>query len=122
MAEGHIKKYSDDASFSNIEYNRDAEESLIKNVFRNSILLAGEVLTAPYRTTEKFLRLINSHPEFKPFLKNGLAEAIVEIERKTKNTVFEIPQTVSWERVSNRLPGIFYDLIEVVESEKRRFS
>lgn len=121
MAEGHVKKYSDDSSFSNLEYDRDAEEYLIKNVFRNSILLAGEVLTAPYRTTERFLRLINSHPEFKPFLENGLAEAIMKIEHKTKNTVFEIPQTVSWERVSNRLPGIFYDLIEVVESEKRRF-
>ncbi len=122
MAEGHVKKYSDDSSFSNLEYDRDAEEYLIKNVFLNSILLAGEVLTAPYRTTERFLRLINSHPEFKPFLENGLAETIMKIERKTKNTVFEIPQTVSWERVSNRLPGIFYDLIEVVESEKRRFS
>ena len=122
MAEGHIKKYSDDSSFNNLEYDRDAEEDLIKNVFRNSILLAGEVLTAPYRTTERFLRLINSYPEFKPFLENGLAEAIMKVERKTKNTVFEMPQTVSWERVSNRLPGIFYDLIEVVESEKRRFS
>jgi len=122
MAEGHVKKYSDDSNFSNLQYNRDAEESLIKNVFRNSILLAGEVLTAPYRTTERFLRLINSHPEFKPFIKNGLAEAIIKIESKTKQTVFEMPQTVSWERVSNKLPRIFYDLIEVVESEKRRFS
>ncbi|GAG21364.1 unnamed protein product, partial [marine sediment metagenome] len=87
MAEGHVKKYSDDSSFSNLEYDRDAEEYLIKNVFRNSILLAGEVLTAPYRTTERFLRLINSHPEFKPFLENGLAEAIMKIEHKTKNTV-----------------------------------
>ncbi len=122
VAEGQIKKYSDDASFSSLEYDRDIEEYLIKNVFRNSILLAGEVLTAPYKTTERFLRLINSHREFKPFLENGLAEAIVKIERKTKQTAFEMPQTVSWERVSNKLPRIFYDLIEAVESEKRRFS
>ena len=122
VAEEQIKKYSDDAAFSNLKYDRDAEESLVKNVLHNSILQAGEVLTAPYRMTEKFLRFVNSHPEFKPFLENGLAEAILDVERKTQGTVFEMPQTVSWERVSNKLPRVFYDLIEVVEEEKRRFS
>ncbi|MFO7736952.1 MAG: hypothetical protein R6V46_00625 [Desulfatiglandaceae bacterium] len=122
VAEEQIRKYSDDASFSNLKYNRDYEEYLVKSVFRNSILKAGEVLTAPYRMTEKFLRLINSHSEFKRFLEDGLAEAVLEVERKTEQSVFEVPQTVSWERVSNKLPRIFYDLIEVVENEKRRFS
>ena len=122
VAEEQIRKYSDDASFSNLKYNRDYEEYLVKSVFRNSILKAGEVLTAPYRMTEKFLRLINSHSEFKRFLEDGLAEAVLEVERKTEQSLFEVPQTVSWERVSNKLPRIFYDLIEVVENEKRRFS
>ena len=122
VAEEQIRKYSDDASFSNLKYNRDYEEYLVKSVFRNSILKAGEVLTAPYRMTEKFLRLINSHLEFKRFLEDGLAEAVLEVERKTEQSLFEVPQTVSWERVSNKLPRIFYDLIEVVENEKRRFS
>lgn len=122
VADEQIKKYSEDASFSNLKYDRDTEESLVKNVLHNSILQAGELLTAPYRMTEKFLRFVNSNPEFKPFLENGLAEAILEVERKTQGTVFEVPQTVSWERVSNKLPRVFYDLIEVVEEEKRRFS
>jgi len=122
VAEDLIRKYSDDASFSNLKYDRDKEEYLVRGVFRNSILHAGEVLTAPYRLTERFLRLINSHSEFKPFLENGLAEAILEVERKAEQSVFEMPQTVSWERVSNKLPRIFYDLIEVVENEKRLFS
>jgi glucosyl-3-phosphoglycerate synthase len=122
VAEEQIRKYSDDASFSNLKYNRDMEEYLVKSVFRNSILRAGEVLTAPYRMTEKFLRLVHSHAEFNRFLEDGLAEAILEVERKTEQSVFEVPQTVSWERVSNKLPRIFYDLIEVVENEKRRFS
>lgn len=122
VAEEQIKKYSDDASFSNLEYDRDTEEYLVKEVFRNSILRAGEILTAPYRITEKFLRLVNSHLEFRPFLKNGLAETILAVEEKTKQKVFEMPQTVSWERVSNKLPHIFYDLVEVVEREKRRFA
>ncbi|MGD9032231.1 MAG: hypothetical protein PVH02_06195, partial [Desulfobacteraceae bacterium] len=122
VAEEQIKKYSDDASFSNLTYDREAEENLIRNVFRNSILRAGELLTSPYRITERFLRFVNSYPEFKPFLENGLAEAILSVERKTEQSVFETPTTVSWERVSNKLPRIFYDLIEVVENEKRRFS
>jgi glucosyl-3-phosphoglycerate synthase len=121
MAEEQIKKYSDDASFSNLEYDRDAEESLVKDVFRNSLLRAGEALTAPFRLTEKLLRLVNSNPEFRPFIEKGLAETILQVERKTAEMVFEMPQTVSWERVANKLPRIFYDLVEVVEDEKRRF-
>jgi glucosyl-3-phosphoglycerate synthase len=122
LAEEQIKKYSDDAGFSNLKYDRDAEEYLVKNVLHNSILQAGELLTAPYRMTQRFLRFINSHPEFKPLLENGLAETILEVGRKTAQRIFEMPQTVSWERVSDKLPRIFYDLIEVVEEEKRRFS
>jgi glucosyl-3-phosphoglycerate synthase len=122
VAEDQIKKYSDDASFSNLHYDRDAEEDMVKKVFRNSILQAGDYLASPYRLTEKFLRLVHTFPEFKPFLDNGLAEAIVKVEKKTAQTVFEIPQTVSWERVSNKLPRIFYDLIDVVEQEKKRFA
>ena len=121
VAEEQIKKYSDDASFSNLNYDRDSEESLVRNVFRNSILYAGELLTSPYRMTERFLRFVNSHAEFKPFLEKGLAEVILAVESKTEQSVFETPKTVSWERVSNKLPRIFYDLVEVVENEKRRF-
>jgi len=122
VAEEQIKKYSDDAAFSNLEYNRDAEENLVRNVFRSSILHAGEVLTSPYRISEQFLRYVNSHPEFKPFLENGLAETILQVEKNTEGTIFETPQTVSWERVFNKLPRIFYDLIEVVEDEKRQYA
>lgn len=122
VADEQIKKYSDDASFSNLKHDRDAEEYLVKNIFHQSILRAGEILTAPYRMTEKFLRFVNSHAEFKPFLENGLAEAIMEVERKTQKSIFEMPQTVSWERVASKMPRIYYDLIDVVEEEKRRFS
>lgn len=122
VAEEQVKKYSDESGFSNLDYDRDWEEYLVKEVFRDSILQAGEMLTSPYKMTEKFLRFVNSHPEFKPFIENGLAETILEVERNSEQKLFETPQTVSWERVSNKLPRIFYDLIEVVEMEKRRFS
>lgn len=121
IADAQIKKYSDDSSFSNLHYDRDSEEILVREVFRNSILYAGELLTSPYRMTERLLRLVNTYPEFKPFLDMGLAETILAVESKAKQSVFETPQTVSWERVINKLPRILYDLIEVVEDEKRRF-
>jgi glucosyl-3-phosphoglycerate synthase len=68
------------------------------------------------------LRFVHANSEFKPFLDNGLADAILSAESRTQQSLFQTPQTVSWERVSNKLPQIFYDLIEVVESEKRRFA
>ena len=68
-----------------------------------------------------FLRFVNSYEEFKPFLENGLAEAILKAESKAQQSIFEFPQTVSWERVYNKLPRISYELIEVVEQEKQRF-
>jgi len=122
VAEEQIKKYSEDAEFSNLNYNRDSEEFMVREVFTESILYAGELLTAPYRMTERFLRFVTSHPEFKPFLEKGLGEAILAVEKKREQKLFKTPQTVSWERVINKLPKILYDLIEVVEREKRRFS
>ena len=122
VAEEQIKKYSDDARFSNLRHDRDNEEIMVKDVFRNSILSAGELLSAPYRMTERFLRFVNSHSEFKPFLENGLAEAILKVEGKAQQSIFEFPQTVSWERVYNKLPRISYELVEVVEQEKHRFT
>jgi glucosyl-3-phosphoglycerate synthase len=122
VADGLIKNYSDDASFSNLKYDRDREEHLVREVFQGSILSAGELLTSPYRMTEKFLRLVNTYPEFRPFLEQGLAEAILKVESKVERHIFETPQTVSWERVSHKLPRIYYSLIEAVEDEKRRFS
>jgi len=122
VAEDQIKKYSDDADFSNLRYDRDAEEYIVRNVFRKSILNAGEVISSPYRLTERFLRFVNSYSEFKPFLENGLADAILAVESKTRESVYETPTTVSWERVASKLPRIFFDLIEVVEVEKRRLS
>jgi glucosyl-3-phosphoglycerate synthase len=121
VAEELIKKYSDDSGFSFLNYDREGEEDLVKHVFRNSILHAGELLTSPTRLTERILRLVNTHPEFKPFLERGLADTILRVEEKTRRALFQTPTTVSWERVSNKLPNIFYDLIEAVEGEKQRF-
>jgi glucosyl-3-phosphoglycerate synthase len=122
VAEEMVKKYSDDASFSNLNYDRDSEEDMIRSVFQESILYAGDLLTSPHRMIEKFLRFVNSHQEFKPYLEKGLAETILTVEKNTRENIFEMPQTVSWERVSNKLPRIYYDLIDALEEDKRRFA
>jgi glucosyl-3-phosphoglycerate synthase len=122
VAEEQVKKYSDDAGFSNLSYDRDGEERMVRDVFQPAILHAGQLLTSPYRMTERFLRFVHTHSEFGPFLDQGLAKAILSVEDKTQESIFETPQTVSWERVSNKLPRIFYDLIEAVEDEKRRLA
>ncbi len=121
VAEELIKKYSDDSGFSDLSYDREGEEHMVQEVFRDSILHAGELLTSPTRLTERFLRLVNTHEEFRPYLDQGLAETILRVEDKTRRALFQTPTTVSWERVSNKLPNIFYDLIEAVEGEKQRF-
>ncbi len=94
----------------------------MRDLFRNAIVQAGDLLTSPYRMTERFLRFVHTHAEFKPFLEKGLAQAIMAAEQNARQSVFEMPQTVSWERISSKLPRIFFDLIEVIEDEKRRFS
>ena len=117
-----IKKYSDDASFNNLKYDRDGEEGMVKSVFQTAILQAGEILSSPYKMTENFLRFVHSHEAFKPYLDQGLAQTILSVEREVHLSIFETPQTVSWERVHSKLPRIYYDLIDVMEHEKRRFA
>jgi glucosyl-3-phosphoglycerate synthase len=121
VAEELIKKYSDEAGFNNLGYDRGREENLVKNTFHGAIVVAGDMLTTPHRITERILRLVHTHEEFRPYLDSGLAETILQVEKKTLKSTFEMPQTVSWERVTNRLPRIFYDLIDAVEQEKKRF-
>jgi len=44
------------------------------------------------------------------------------VENKIKRSFFETPQTVSWERITKKLPNIFKDLNEAIRQEKNRFS
>jgi hypothetical protein len=42
---------------------------------------------------EKFLRFVNAHAEFKPYLDKGLAETILSAEKSVQQSIFETPQT-----------------------------
>ena len=116
------KMYSDEAAFNDLSYDWDAEEHLAKQVFGKSILRAGEILSRQSVSTESLLRLVCSYPHFKPFIRDGLAEAILSIETAAAPHVFETPVTVSWDRVSHKLPQIYDCLLEAVEQGKVWFA
>jgi len=90
-------------------------------VFKDAILSAGDLLLAPYRLTDRFLSFVTANEEFRPFIESGLAQAIGQAGHKMRDQLYETPQTVSWDRVSMRLPGIMYELVDVIEQEKQRY-
>jgi glucosyl-3-phosphoglycerate synthase len=116
-----IKMYADNAAFSGLEYDSNREEAIVQSVFKNAILYAGDLLLSPYRMVDRFSSFLSSHKSFEPYLASGLLNEIAKIARQNREELFETPQTVSWERVERKLPGIFYDIIDVVEQEKKLY-
>ena len=122
VVDQQIKMVADEASFNNLRYDRDEEERLALTVFRNCIFRAGEILTTQSQITGRFLRVIHTYPEFKKYLEAGLAETLLSVENQMKRAFFETPQTVSWERITDKLPEIFKTLNQTVKQEKARFA
>jgi glucosyl-3-phosphoglycerate synthase len=119
VADNLIKMYADNAAFTGLEYEPNTEEQIVQNVFKRAVLHAGDLLMSPYRMAERFSSFVLANDEFKPFVQAGLLEAIQRSAGKVRDQLFETPQTVSWERITRKLPTILYDIIEVVEQEKR---
>jgi len=118
VADELIKKYADNSSFSSLNYDRNAEEALVRGIFRDAVLAAGDYLTSPYRLTERFLRLLSSDDRFRKYVKDGLDKDLLAYERENQSQLFEVPQTVSWERILMKLPRILYDISDTIEKEK----
>jgi len=123
IADELITKYSENASFSDLEYDRDAEEAMVKGVFRDSILVAGESLTSPpHLISDNLLHLLVSDKRFETYRDAGLVDDLIAYEEESKNRIFEIPQTVSWERIIMKQPGILDDIRDAVEKETAFFA
>ena len=123
VAEELIKKYSENASFSNLEYDRNAEEALVRGVFKDSILTAGELLTSsPHLISDSLLHLIVSNDRFQTYKDAGLIDDLIAYEEETKNRIFEVQQTVSWERIIMRQPEILDEIRDVAESDAAFFA
>jgi glucosyl-3-phosphoglycerate synthase len=68
------------------------------------------------------MRVIHTYPEFKPHLDAGLSDTIISVEKKIKRDFFETPQTVSWDRITKKLPNIFEDLNKAIRQQKNLLS
>lgn len=122
VADELVKKYADNASFAELAYDRNAEEAMVQGIFKDAILHAGDLITSPPRLTERFLRFLASDARFEKYLNTGLGRDILASERETSNQPYDVPKTVSWERVIMKLPRILHDIKDVSKKERERFT
>ncbi len=121
IAEEIIKKYSDNAEFNNLSYDRDAEEQMVYQVLSRAIVQAGDHLTAPSHLAEKMLRLTATHPEFQPYVEKGLQQTILALEERLREESLEVRHLPSWERILWKLPEVSAQIVDALEEDKQRF-
>lgn len=121
IAEEIIKKYSDNAEFNNLVYDRDGEEQIVYKVLSRAIVQTGDHLAAPAHMAEKLLRFTASYDEFKPFVDQGLQNAILELEGRLREESLEVRHVPSWERILWKLPEVSSHIVDALEEDKQRF-
>lgn len=121
VAEELVKKYADNSAFCSLNYDRNSEEALVKTIFTEAILTAGDYLTSPSQMTDRFLRILLSDDRFQKYLDMGLKKDMMEFERDNRYQLFEVPQTVSWERIITKLPRILIDIGDTVKREQKHY-
>jgi len=117
VADELIKKYADNSSFSKLHYDRNAEEETVYKIFKEAILSAGDYLVAPTHITDRFLRVLLSDERFHKYLDMGLNDDLLAYEKDHRSQLFEIPQTVSWDRIVMKIPRIMPEIKEAVTRE-----
>lgn len=122
VADTLIEMYSDNAAFAGLQYEPNLEEQIVQSVFKKAIIHAGDLLMSPYRMVDRFSAFVLKHEAFKPYIESGLLDAVQRSAQEVRDQLFETPQTVSWERIIRKLPSILFDIIDVVEEEKRALS
>lgn len=122
IAEEIIKKYSDNAEFNGLSYDRDREEHMVYEVLSKAIVQTADLLTSPAHLAEKLLRFTASFPEFKPFVDMGLQQTILGMEAKLRDQSLEVRYLPSWERIMWKLPEIGLAIVDALEEDKRRFA
>ncbi len=121
IAEDAVKRYSENAEFNGLTYDRDQEERLIYQVLSQAIVQTGDYLTSPGHAAEKMLRLTASFEQFRPFVAQGLQEVILEVESILREQSLRARFLPSWERILWRLPELTVQLVEALEQDKQRF-
>ncbi len=121
VAEEAIKKYSDNAEFNQLKYDRESEEKVVYEVLSQAIGQAGDMLTAPAHMAEKMLRFTATYPEFKPYVDQGLQQTILDLEKKIREENLRARTLPSWERILWKLPELGTRIVEALETDKERF-
>ncbi|MFH1057697.1 MAG: hypothetical protein V1797_03325 [Pseudomonadota bacterium] len=122
IAEETIKRYSDIAEFNGLGYDRDREEHMVYEVLSQAIVQTADHLTSPAHMAEKMLRFTASFPEFKPYVKQGLQQTILDLETRLRDQSLEVRHLPSWERILWKLPEINLSIVEALEADKQRFA
>ena len=121
IAEDQIKKYSDNARFNALAYDRDQEEATVHQVFAKAVLYAGFILESPQHIAENIIRFVSSHDEFKPYLDSGFISTVMKVEERLRREVYIEAELPSWERVQEKDPDIIRAIIDVIETEKAKY-
>lgn len=122
IAEDQIKKYSDNARFNGLEYDRDLEEATVRKVFSKAVLHAGFLLESPEHIADNIVRFVSAHEEFKPHLDQGFIGTVNEVKQRLRQELFIESELPTWERVQEKDPEIIRVIIDVIESEKIKYS
>jgi len=118
IAEEQIKKYSDNARFNGLEFDRDEEEATVRNVFTKAVLFAGFILESPQHIAENIIRFVSAHPEFTPYRESGFLETLLVVEERLRKEVFIETELPTWERVQEKDPEILRAIIDGIETDK----
>ncbi len=117
VADELINKYSDNASFTKLNYDRDAESAMVRRIFKDSILTAGDYLTLPCHLHDRFLCIIAGDKRFSKYREAGLINDLIAYEKESQGQIFEMPQTASWEQIIAKRPRVFNEIRDAIKSE-----
>jgi len=118
VADELINKYSDNASFAKLKYDRSGESDMVRRIFKDAILTAGDYLTLPSHLHDRFLCIIAGDKRFKKYRDAGLINDLISYEKENQGQIFEMPQTASWEQIITKRPDVFNEIKDIVKSEK----
>ena len=121
IAEESIKKYSDNAEFNQLNYDRDQEERLVSQVLSKAIVQTGDMSTSPMHAAEKLLRFTASFDEFRPYVEQGLQQTILKVQGNIRDQSLQSRYLPSWERILWKLPEINTLIVDALEEDKLRF-
>ena len=115
VAEDLIKKYSENARFNGLAYDRDSEEFMVHQVFAKAVLYAGFILDSPRTVIDNLIRFVSTHGDFTPYLDQGFIQTANRVEKKLRQDVYWGCELPSWEIVLAKDPDFLKAVSDIVK-------